>query len=94
MSDIRNDPSYEVPMHLRNAPTELLKSIGANEGYRYAHDEPNAYAAGEVYLPQEIAERSYYQPEARGLEIKLGEKLNRLKAADAQSPQQRYKGRK
>lgn len=94
LSDIRNDPSYEVPMHLRNAPTELLKSIGANEGYRYAHDEPNAYAAGEVYLPQEIAERSYYQPEARGLEIKLGEKLNRLKAADAQSPQQRYKGRK
>lgn len=93
-ADIAQDPSYEVPMHLRNAPTSLMKQQGMGEGYRYAHDEPNAYAAGEVYLPEAISERRYYQPENRGLEIKLREKMERLQAADEQSPQRRYKGGK
>lgn len=89
-SDVAQDPSYEVPMHLRNAPTELMKQQGMGEGYRYAHDEPNAYAAGEVYLPEEISERRYYEPESRGLEIKLREKLERLRQADESSPKRRY----
>jgi putative ATPase len=89
-ADVAKDPSYEVPMHLRNAPTELMKQQGMGDGYRYAHDEPNAYAAGEVYLPEAISERRYYEPESRGLEIKLREKLERLREADKASPQQRY----
>jgi putative ATPase len=89
-ADVAKDPSYEVPMHLRNAPTELMKQQGMGEGYRYAHDEPNAYAAGEVYLPEEISERRYYEPENRGLEIKLREKLERLRQADESSPKRRY----
>ena len=93
LSDVREDPSYEVPIHLRNAPTRLMKDMGVGEGYRYAHDEPNAYAAGEVYLPPEIAERRYYDPETRGLEIKLREKLERLEQADQASPIQRYRSK-
>ena len=89
-ADVAKDPSYEVPMHLRNAPTELMKQQGMGEGYRYAHDEPNAYAAGEVYLPEAISERRYYEPENRGLEIKLREKLERLRQADESSPKRRY----
>lgn len=88
--DIAKDPSFEVPMHLRNAPTALMREQGMGAGYRYAHDEPNAYAAGEVYLPEAIRERVYYQPASRGLEIKLKEKLDRLKDADAHSIEQRY----
>ncbi|MBV1786607.1 replication-associated recombination protein A [Marinobacterium sp. D7] len=90
-ADVRADPSYEVPEHLRNAPTSLMKDMGYGAEYRYAHDEPGAYAAGEVYLPEAIAERCYYQPEARGLEIKLGEKLERLRALDQQSKRKRYR---
>lgn len=90
MADIRQDPDHEVPVHLRNAPTKLLKSMGHGEEYRYAHDEPDAYAAGEVYLPQAIADRRYYQPAPRGLEIKLGEKRQRLEALDAASDRKRY----
>ncbi len=74
--------SLEVPMHLRNAPTKLMKSLDYGEGYRYAHDEPNAYAAGATYLPAELQGNSFYQPVERGLEIKLAEKLRRLKALD------------
>ena len=84
------DPSFEVPEHLRNAPTRLMKEKGFGEGYRYAHNEPNAYAAGESYLPEEIADRRYYHPEERGLEIKLNEKMRRLQAADQASPTKRY----
>jgi putative ATPase len=62
MADIRQDPDYEVPVHLRNAPTKLLKSMGHGESYRYAHDEPEAFAAGESYLPEAIHQRRYYQP--------------------------------
>lgn len=90
LDDVAKDPSYEVPEHLRNAPTRLMKEQGFGEGYRYAHNEPNAYAAGESYLPEEIADRSYYHPEERGLEIKLSEKMRRLQAADQASPTQRY----
>jgi len=90
MADIRKDPDYEVPVHLRNAPTKLLKSMGHGEEYRYAHDEPDAFAAGESYLPEAIHQRRYYKPVMRGLEIKLAEKRQRLDALDAQSPKKRY----
>ncbi|MBY6077650.1 replication-associated recombination protein A [Marinobacter daepoensis] len=90
MADVRSDPDYEVPVHLRNAPTKLLKSMGHGEEYRYAHDEPGAYAAGECYLPEAIQARNYYQPVQRGLEIKLAEKRQRLAALDAASQKQRY----
>lgn len=90
MADIRSDPDYDVPVHLRNAPTKLLKSMGHGEEYRYAHDEPDAYAAGEAYLPEAIHQRRYYQPVQRGLEIKLAEKRERLDSLDASSPKKRY----
>lgn len=90
-ADVRQDPAYEVPVHLRNAPTALMKAQGYGDSYRYAHNEPDAYAAGEVYLPESIADRHYYQPVARGLEIKIAEKLRLLKERDSQSAQQRYK---
>lgn len=90
MADIRQDPDYEVPVHLRNAPTELLKSMGHGESYRYAHDEPEAFAAGESYLPEAIHQRRYYQPVNRGLEIKLAEKRERLNQRNAESTRKRY----
>jgi len=82
MQDARTSGSLEVPVHLRNAPTRLMKELGYGKAYRYAHDEPNAYAAGEQYFPDELAGRSYYQPVERGLEIKIREKLARLRALD------------
>lgn len=90
MTDIRQDKDYEVPVHLRNAPTRLMKSMGHGESYRYAHDEPNAFAAGEGYLPEAISQRRYYQPVARGLEIKLAEKRQHLDQLNADSPRKRY----
>ena len=69
-------------MHLRNAPTKLMKELGYGHEYRYAHDEPNAYAAGETYLPDDMAEPGWYRPVPRGLEIRIGEKLNQLKQWD------------
>ena len=72
--------SLEVPLHLRNAPTRLMKEIGYGKGYRYAHDEPDAYAAGERYLPDEMPDRRYYVPAPRGLEIKIGEALETRRA--------------
>lgn len=72
--------SLEVPIHLRNAPTKLMAEQGFGRAYRYAHDEPEAFAAGEVYLPPELAGTQLYQPVPRGLEIKISEKLERLKA--------------
>lgn len=90
MADIRQDPDYEVPPHLRNAPTKLLKSMGHGDSYRYAHDEPEAFAAGESYLPEAIHSRRYYEPVNRGLEIKLAEKRQRLDARNAESPNKRY----
>jgi putative ATPase len=74
--------SLEVPLHLRNAPTRLMKEIGYGKGYRYAHDEPDAYAAGERYFPDAMPERRYYVPAPRGLEIKIGEALAARRAKD------------
>ncbi len=90
LHDAQHGPEYEVPHHLRNAPTKLMKEMGYGEGYRYAHDEPGAYAAGEQYLPLEMVGTRYYQPSNRGLEIKINEKLDYLANLDAKSPQKRY----
>jgi putative ATPase len=78
--------SLEVPLHLRNAPTRLMKEIGYGKGYRYAHDEPGGYAAGERYFPDEMPDRRYYVPVTRGLEIKIGEALAARRARDAKVP--------
>ncbi len=80
--DARDSGSLAVPLHLRNAPTRLMKDLGYGKQYRYAHDEPNAYAAGERYFPEELGERVYYHPVQRGLEIKIAEKLAQLRALD------------
>ncbi|MCC2522553.1 replication-associated recombination protein A [Vibrio coralliilyticus] len=90
LRDAHNQPEYEVPPHLRNAPTSLMKDLGYGAEYRYAHDEPGAYAAGEKYLPPEMGETRYYSPTNRGLEAKIGEKLDYLASLDAKSPQKRY----
>src|SRR5690606_37581776 len=76
---VAEQPAYDVPLHLRNAPTRLMKQLGFGEGYRYAHDEPGAYAAGEQYLPDGLAGQSFYQPSDRGMEKQLSEKLRYLK---------------
>ncbi|MCC5811982.1 MAG: replication-associated recombination protein A [Ectothiorhodospiraceae bacterium] len=86
MKDARDHGSLEVPMHLRNAPTKLMKELGYSQGYRYAHDEPDGYAAGEDYFPEEMAPRRYYQPVERGLEIRIKERLERLRERDAKVP--------
>lgn len=88
---IKEQASYEVPLHLRNAPTKLMKQQGYGEEYRYAHDYPDAYAAGENYLPEEIHQDHWYDPAPRGLEIKIGEKLKYLKGLDQASQWRRYK---
>jgi putative ATPase len=82
MSDVKQHGSYEVPIHLRNAPTKLMKELGYGKAYRYAHDEPEAYAAGESYFPEDMPERNYYQPTPRGLEGKISEKLAHLRELD------------
>jgi putative ATPase len=82
MADIKNQGSLEVPIHLRNAPTKLMKQLGYGKQYRYAHDEPNAYAAGENYFPEDMKERNYYRPTPRGLELKISEKLAFLRSLD------------
>ena len=79
---VKQDKSREVPVHLRNAPTKLMKELGYGHEYRYAHNEPNAYAAGETYLPDGIEEPGWYQPVPRGLEIKISEKLAVLRKWD------------
>jgi len=82
---VKQDKSREVPVHLRNAPTKLMKELGYGHEYRYAHDEPNAYAAGETYLPEGIAAPRWYQPVPRGLEIKIAEKLALLQKWDEEA---------
>lgn len=89
--NVRSNASPEVPLHLRNAPTELMKSMGYNEGYRYAHDEPDAYAAGETYFPENMGEKVYYHPNERGLETKIKQKLEWLKEKDKLALQTRFK---
>ena len=82
MQDARSQGSLEVPLHLRNAPTRLMKELGFGKAYRYAHDEPEGYAAGEVYFPDELGERRYYHPVARGLESKIAERLAYFRELD------------
>ncbi|WP_373507285.1 replication-associated recombination protein A [Thiocapsa sp.] len=82
LADARSSGSLDVPVHLRNAPTKLLKELGHGRAYRYAHDEPEGYAAGETYLPDALSGRRYYRPADRGLEIRIREKLERLEALD------------
>ena len=82
---VEEDGSRPVPLHIRNAPTRLMKDLGYGKGYRYAHDEPQAYAAGERYLPDGMPEVSFYEPTERGLEAKIAEKLASLRARDARS---------
>lgn len=77
---VKKDGTRPVPMHLRNAPTKLMKDLDYGKGYRYAHDEEGGFAAGERYLPDGMADPGFYRPVARGLEIKIGEKLMELKA--------------
>ena len=82
MRDAKQSGSLGVPVHLRNAPTQLMKSLDYGKAYRYAHDEPEAYAAGENYFPDQLAGTRYYQPVDRGLEIKIKEKLRHLQELD------------
>lgn len=88
MAFVKQDKSREVPLHLRNAPTKLMKHIGYGKAYRYAHDEPHAYAAGENYFPDDLAKPQWYQPVARGMEQKIAEKMEFLRNLDEQSKQQ------
>jgi putative ATPase len=81
--DVERFGTLDVPARFRNAPTKLMKELGHGAGYRYAHDEPDAFAAGERYLPDEMPDRRYYRPVSRGLEIKIGEALARLRAGPA-----------
>lgn len=85
MADVKQHGSAEVPLHLRNAPTRLMKELGYGKAYRYAHDEPNAYAAGENYFPDGVDEKRYYEPVPRGLEAKFIERLNFLRALDKEA---------
>lgn len=79
MHDAKSSGSLEVPVHLRNAPTRLMQDLGYGKEYRYAHDEPHAYAAGENYFPEKLGNKRYYEPVERGLEAKIREKLNFLR---------------
>ena len=82
MAHIKQTGTLEAPIHLRNAPTKLMKALNYEKMYRYAHNEPDAYAAGEDYFPESLAGTRYYQPVERGLEIKIKEKLERLRELD------------
>nr|VFK60258.1 MAG: putative ATPase [Candidatus Kentron sp. TUN] len=85
MQDARRSGSLEVPLHLRNAPTRLMQELGHGRGYRYAHDEAGAFAAGERYFPEGLEERRYYRPRDQGLEIRIRERLERLRAANREA---------
>jgi putative ATPase len=86
---IGGDGSRPVPAHLRNAPTRLMKNLGYGKDYRYAHDEADAYAAGETYFPEGMPAVEWYRPVARGLEIRIGEKLAHLRELDRQARQKK-----
>lgn len=88
---VQDEPGYDVPEHLRNAPTKLAKSMGHGAEYRYAHNEEQAFAAGECYLPPELAGLELYQPTNRGLESKIADKLASLQQLNQDSPVKRYK---
>ena len=82
---VKKDGTRPVPLHLRNAPTQLMKQLDYGKGYRYAHDEPGGFAAGEHYLPEGMAAPGFYQPVERGLEIRITEKMRQLKARNQQA---------
>lgn len=90
LQDAKNLPDYDVPPHLRNAPTRLMQELGYGAEYRYAHDEPGAYAAGECFFPPELAGQTYYSPSDRGLEKQIAQKLDYLAGLDAASLHKRY----
>ncbi len=90
MADVGVQGSDEVPLHLRNAPTALMKAEGHGDDYRYAHDEEGGYAAGENYFPEALQDRRYYSPVDRGLEQKIRAKLDHLRQLDRDSPRRRY----
>jgi putative ATPase len=85
-ADVREFGSLAVPLTIRNAPTSLMQGLGHGQGYRYAHDEPGAFAAGEVYLPEQLAGRVYYEPVARGMEARIAEKLAELRERNRAAP--------
>ena len=87
---VAKENDFDVPHHLRNAPTKLMSDLGYGQEYRYAHNEENAFAAGESYLPQQIKDIEVYQPTNRGLESKIADKLNYLKQLNQQSDLKRY----
>jgi putative ATPase len=83
---VKKDGTRPVPMHLRNAPTQLMKQLDYGKGYRYAHDEEGGFAAGETYLPEGMAPPDFYRPVERGLEIKIAEKMRSLRALNDENP--------
>jgi len=91
MQDARTQGSLDVPLHLRNAPTRLMKELDYGRQYRYAHDEPEGYAAGENYFPDEMKAATYYRPVERGLEVRIAEKLAHLRALDREARQKNHK---
>lgn len=82
---VENDASRPVPVHLRNAPTRLMKELGYGKAYRYAHDEPEAYVAGEDYFPEGMPQIEWYKPTDRGLEARIAEKLAHLRELDVKA---------
>lgn len=90
-ADVESGGSEDVPLHLRNAPTQLMKEFDHGAEYRYAHEEAGAFAAGENYFPEALKDRQYYQPVGRGLELKIQEKLQHLRQLDKDSADQRYR---
>ncbi|MAE34583.1 MAG: recombination factor protein RarA [Oceanospirillaceae bacterium] len=88
---VQSSPGYEVPLHLRNAPTQMMSDMDYGAEYRYAHDEPDAFAAGENYFPEALANERFYTPVARGLEQKIGAKLDHLRELNRHSSKKRYK---
>ena len=87
---VQSTPGYEVPLHLRNAPTQMMSDMNYGAEYRYAHDEPEAFAAGENYFPEALADERFYSPVARGLEQKIGAKLDHLRELNHLSDKKRY----
>jgi len=94
MDLVRNSPTHEVPMHLRNAPTAMMKGMGYGKDYRYAHDEAGQYAAGESYFPNELQGTRFYEPLDAGLETRIRQRLERLRAMDALKQEQRAQERR
>ena len=90
METVKATPAYDVPVHVRNAPTQLMKNLDYGREYRYAHDEPGAYAAGENYFPEELKDSRFYFPTDRGLEDKIREKLDYFRSLDEASGDKRY----